>query len=460
METISIMLAIITCSYALLRPTKSIALVVFLLPFGLLRINMGATLSLAEVTAAFTSASTFLRFNDKVELPRWLKYYFIFLNLSVFVGLISLAKGLPFSTVPQAWSANGIGRILIQYLKFLLWAFFCLAIWNKRAHINYIIIIRYYLYATTVLCILGIIQLLLIQTTGFNLFPLNGLEDGIATIGNSVRITSMAGEPKRLAMTIVVAFTTIIAFSRVLKLRKGYLYLMIGLYTLTLALTLSSSGFFTLFISLFLYFFFKTLNRPLRKKTHLSTCLFALIAIAFCFIVVIQTNSTRGTQYKMEDSNILELIEAQTIGRFKLDDTDSVYSDYFNKNPERILFGVGLGLGHMAAMDLIPQEQQYYMFGTTMPPKSGVMEAVIDSGAFGLLFLGISLYFLAYPNTLKVRRSNKFEISYQYFTLSMIVIFALRQYDIFSILILFTVMAASKDFETSSHKIFQKFHSH
>lgn len=434
MDFFGFILAIALSILAAIRPLTAIPVVICLLPWGALELNFGASVLPAELIAIVGTTSALVKRDFKLVLPTWARYIACFLLLSTLIGLFNLVDAMPFQTKSGSPAQNGIGRLAVQLFKWTFWVLFACNIWMWRKEINPVRIFRLYIASVALLSILGVAQFMIFTATGYDLFPLQALDGGSAFIGSNMRVTSFAGEPKRFATSLVIALIVLWTLWPILKIRRMTRIGLVTLFTSCLLLTGSSSGFFTFFAAGSIVMLMRLLPAPLSGQASQTAGFISFVSVAAFYFFLSMNFDPESLADNRPINGILDMVRYQTIERIQLDDTDAVYLSYFWDNLDRLALGMGLGLGHMEAMGHIPPHQRWYMDGSTMPPKSGVVESLVDAGLIGMMLFatGVSHLVSAGSSTAGLTIHHRKRI--QAMGLALVVVLALRTYDLFLIL--------------------------
>lgn len=421
------------------RPVSGIALVLALTPFGAVELNVGASMLPSEFVALVTVVSGIVARRGLLEVPPWGRLIFAFLLLSSIVGLFNLMDGTPYQAIGSDLQ-NGVGRIATQLAKWTIWILFILYFWSVRHLLDPAFLFRAYLMSIVLLASLGLLQFFVYRVTGIDIFPINREEGFTALLGETMRVTSLAGEPKRFASSLVTAIVVLFALGPMIPVRSWTRRAMVALLVSCLLLATSSSGFFTIAAAGIVLLVLLNSRVPFSGPAVRTITTLAVLMIACAYFSMAAITDLIAPHVSRSVEGLVDIIRFQTLDRLRLDDTDAVYVTFFVDNPEQLLFGVGLGLGHTSAMEYIPPHQQYYMSGTVMPPKSGVVEALVASGVLGLLLFGRAMSWIVVQGEGQSRLTPMRKLRLQSAGVALIVVASMRSYDFFTILCLLTLL--------------------
>jgi hypothetical protein len=235
-----------------------------------------------------------------------------------------------------------------------------------------------------VLTILGIAQLIIYVISGYDflpygltedLDPLSATEDMIFQNIGFLRISSLGGEPKGLAVSLVIGITMLLY----LKMSKNHasfkwINVWIILMLFVLITTLSTSGFFLIlvpFLIVVVYNFYKVTENIPTKIILLLTFIFAFFVFQDLIYVIIDARI-------LTRSNVL-----------LSEDIDDSIIKFLENNPIHLFFGTGLGNIHLHAINYIQDSNLYNLrLNEIFISRYGYLKIVSESGIFGfLLFL-------------------------------------------------------------------------
>jgi len=314
---------------------------------------------------------------------------------------------------------------LVQLLSFLNLAMLplVLSIRNpaalKQALVAYIVIMFS-------LAVLGLLQYLVYQGNGVNIFPIPRIgEDaqeevllnyiGDVQTGGLFRVTSLSMEPKNLAFYLAASIIFLI------ELKLSYARPVFGQFLdvtaimvifLCLILTYSTLGLAMLgvYISALLAF---------RLKSVIYLGVLAMVVFLFLYatgMVDLFAHIISGRLFDRIDSN------------GALEDFDIATWDFFIHNPVLIFTGVGLGNIHIVASDYLPWFADW-AYGTRWHAKMGWLYVLSGSGILGLAFL--SCAFLAGLHYLRNARGDHQLSGFAHAVLSFLaVLYFLRQNEL------------------------------
>jgi len=272
---------------------------------------------------------------------------------------------------------------IIKYFIFQIAPIFLLSIIIK-SHSQIFSALRSYIFGLKVLTILGIAQLIIYVISGYDflpygltedLDPLSATEDMIFQNIGFLRISSLGGEPKGLAVSLVIGITMLLY----LKMSKNHasfkwINVWIILMLFVLITTLSTSGFFLIlvpFLIVVVYNFYKVTENIPTKIILLLTFIFAFFVFQDLIYVIIDARI-------LTRSNVL-----------LSEDIDDSIIKFLENNPIHLFFGTGLGNIHLHAINYIQDSNLYNLrLNEIFISRYGYLKIVSESGIFGfLLFL-------------------------------------------------------------------------
>lgn len=413
--------------------------IVFVMPWSGLFINLGPTLQISDVLVAFYALIILFLRPNLIKLPKWILFLVAFVFMSIISALISMSKGVSYQISVANWAVSAEGRLATQVFKYTMWTCFLIIICSVKNYLKLESVSRTLVISIAVLSVLGLVQFFVFLLFGIDLFPI-GHEQRTAIISGNIRITSFAGEPKGFATTLAVGISLLLFLNKDLSFNRSTRLSLLFLFFTCLILTASSSGFFLFFVVCVFFIISKLGQKNLSQISCVSSSISIFFGVMFFFFYLGSTTDILSPLSYRETYGIIDIIHYQTVERFRLDDTDAVYISYFLNNPDRMIFGLGLGLGYTEAMSYIPSHQEYYMFNTVMPPKSGVIEVFVASGVLGMLLFSLGLGFSVVTST-SDRDLQKMRLrELQYLSLGLIMMLSLRMYDAFLILTILTLL--------------------
>ena len=365
----------------------------------------------------------FFVFYPRMLHIRLLFIYFMLALMFSFIGpmMVSFMPGIPLIDI----SPRTIFTQLVQLLSFLNLAIvpLVLSIRNPAA-------LKQALVAYTVmmflLAVLGLLQYLVYQGSGVNIFPIPRIGEEaqeevlLSYIGDVrteglFRITSLSMEPKNLAFYLAASIIFLFelrqscgrpVFGQLLDVAA-----MMVLF-LCLILTYSTLGFAVLgmYISALL---------ALRPKSTIYLGVLAMIVFLLLYatgMVDLFAHIISGRLFDRIDSN------------GALEDFDIATWDFFIHNPVLIFTGVGLGNIHIVASDYLPWFAEW-AYGTRWHAKMGWLYVLSGSGILGLIFLLCA--FLAGLHYLRNARGDHQLSGFTYAVLSFLaILYFVRQNEL------------------------------
>lgn len=369
-------------------------ILVFLAPFQSWFFNVGLNLSAFQIVTAI--AIVWISLNILVgkkgkSLAIHNKFVIIFLVYAI-TNTLFISTFIIDDYLNYGGFFRSEGRFIAQIVLLLLTFGILIVASNYVKKIEQVAVyLKTYLHALLLLVALGWIQYVIYNLSGADIFPIGFYSDGTARTGiwtymgsGIFRISSLGGEPKGLAQSLVIGFFIIHAFNhfKMFFFSKYDKYIKL-LFLATVFATLSTSG-YVLFVILYIIFKGYLLSisgfrlKIDSKKIFTS---FLIIAILGTLIYKNQNFFTTMFDERIAERNITS------------EDFDAPIQAFLYDNPEFLLFGSGLGNAHNLASDYIPSQLQHYMEDTIFVAKSGYLRLVSELGMTGIMiFFMIFIY--------------------------------------------------------------------
>jgi hypothetical protein len=362
----------------------------FVLPLWGFLISFGLQMSFDRAISMFMLLGIILS-RKKIHLP---KYVLPFIGLT-FVITFVFSFFQPIEYLHHFTLERGKYRWVFQLVLFSL--FFIIPITFISNFINpkrIINTLRYLILSSVILAILGMIQFYVFWKTKVDIFPI-GISESVDAARTApfevgkliglVRISSLGGEPKNLAYTLVIAF--LIIFGEILNkseliLKKKYRPYFFLLMFSCLIGTISTQGFLMIPIGILIMLSSKIiLNGSINKKV-------ISIFMSLILVVIFLSNV----------EPISSIIKARTFERLSntglLEDTNETIQLFFLDNPLYLISGVGMGQIHLFAQGYIPDQFLYYMTNVVFVAKNGYLKIISDVGVIGLLSFCFGVFFI------------------------------------------------------------------
>jgi hypothetical protein len=434
---------------------RDLAVPVFLVPWATLSVDLGVSVTLAQLILILLM----IKYGINRRLSIGAVPHFGVISVIVYVGLVSalLTFASQFNEIEYAGGVmrNGFLRTVVVLISFLL-SFVPFALVNAKGTFFTIMgLLKVYVVSVLILGALGVLQYMVYNATGTDLFPIWMFDSGrdryvtaIVAGYDIMRPSSLAGEPKGLAMITAVAAILIIAVGRSLFRKRWIFYFSFLLFLLVIFLTQSTSAFLSFGIGIVVFFGLRFVGRSLRRSTILI-CYFlgtaAIFGIYFSNVANVYLVKDRSLMPRAE--NTLELLYLRSLGRMEVEDMDWVIIRSFQEDPIKLVVGRGFGLGHLFVEPYIPV-QNFYMFGTLVSPKSGVILILVNGGVVALalfiIFLAKITPVARNANRVQAPMFREYILRIQMAFISIVVMMLLRTYIIDVGLMLFAIMSAAQ----------------
>jgi len=441
---IVILVAIIGVYFVIKKPLYALYILVFTFPFKNFYIWIGTDLQIWKLLSI-----AFLIF----QTPKWIlqvnktnkidKVMFIFLSFIIYVLFISIINTLFINPDNTKEMLGGYfkneGRIFFQIIFFLITVNLVFIPINVlKTFTDIVKIIKVLLFAIIVLAVLGFVQYLIVHLVGVDPFPIKGVNEVhsgfVLGIRDSIfRINSWAGEPKHMAIAMVIGIT-IILLSRVYNLKIiKYDLLILGLFVFNLIFTYSTTGYVWVGIVLILIVFIRGI------LNWRSLLLMGIVGIIGLFMVLNMSTSMSNAMGKQ-------------IARAGIEIQDETIKSYFLDEPQHALIGTGLGNIHHYAVKYFPVNFPLFK-DTPYKANSGFLFMLADFGLIGILLLYLVVGLLLQQNIRllqKIDMKEKKEILVLvYLTAVFSILFLSRYNELFFILlgVMFAINKKLKNIE-------------
>jgi len=317
----------------------------------------------------FVNKSKFLEFIIKISKTLFVKFYLLFLILSISTFFFASSKSFYF---------HDLGRLLCSFI-FLLNATFCFICIGLRNALNVLLVSFLFLF---------LYEIYLSTLPFFNFFKIDGFSRWNLIDYSSTLFKGIAGNKNITAALFMLKLPFLLFLihnkNYFIKLISSILFLLIFIVLLFLQAraTYISFSFFLFFYILFLFLY--------KKKKMLLNLIFILIPffIAFTFVNFINQNVSSNNESLVSSISSIELNNESSSNRFSLW-SDAV--DHIIEYP----FGVGLGNWKLES---IPYWKQ--MGGDYQVPyhaHNDFLEIAAESGIYtSLIYLflfGIVIYY-------------------------------------------------------------------
>jgi hypothetical protein len=239
---------------------------IFVLPFLGWFYNIGLNLSMFQIIIfiiIFFNIISITLGKEKNLLHIKNNYINIFIFYSIFITMF-MSNFIIEDFQQLGGFFRSEGRYLSQIILWLLYFSLIPIAYNYIKTLNDIYFyFKIYLQALILLLILGWIQFVIYKFTGTDIFPIDFYDDGRARTGiwtymgsGIFRISSLGGEPKGFAQSLIIGFFIIHIFNKMnISFFKFDLLLKI-IIVITIFMTLSTSGFVLFFILFFIYYIY------------------------------------------------------------------------------------------------------------------------------------------------------------------------------------------------------------
>lgn len=426
---IVLLITIIGVYFVFTKPIYALYIIIFTFPLKNFYIFIGTSFEIWKLLSL-----AFLIF----KFPVWVfkqqssfannKFFKILGLFILYVAIISIVNSIFLATDSNTSDISGgffknEGRLISQFILFLITLnlmiipFFVVKTFNEM-----IKCLKILLGSIIILAIFGFLQFFIVRITGNNPFPIQG-SDGISHTGyimDSVfRINSLAGEPKHMAIAMVIGIV-IIVFSRMNRIKISRLDIpLLFLFIFNLFFTYSTTGYVLLLLSLFIV-------ALIYGIFNYKTIVFGGLTLLFIIIGLTQANELQFETFSKQFNKANIEIQDETI------------KAYFEDEPLHAITGTGLGNIHHYAVHYFPKS--FTLFNdVAYKANSGIFYMVSDYGILGVLILLFITYQIIKRNS-KIFKSNFMMIDSEIIilknlTIVLSVLFLFRYYELFFLLL-------------------------
>lgn len=422
---IVILISIVGLIYVVKQPKIAFYIILFTFPFKNFYVWVGTDLQVWKLLSI-----AFL----VIHAPNWIinnyhsgkvhKHILFLFAFFSFVILSTILNELLITDVKQMIGGyfKNEGRIYYQIIFFVLTLNLIIIPMKTLTSIEDVILaLRVLFFAFFILAIFGGIQFLVVHFTGVNPFPIYGANETHHSgyLGDTVfRINSLAGEPKHMAIAMVLGIT-IVLLARInnLKIIKNDLVIL-ALFAFNLLFTYSTTGYALLALSLIIMVLIKGVF------SWKSISLILGITIVSFFVYTSITNE------QLTNLN-------NQVARAGIEIQDKTIKSYFYDHPLHATIGTGLGNIHHFAVSYLPASFPLFR-DTPYKANSGILFMLADYGLVGIILLYFSFSSLVARN-LNLLKDSRFlnlnEISVlTHFSIVFSVLFLARYNELYFVL--------------------------
>lgn len=395
---------------------------IFVLPFLGWFYNIGLNLSMFQIIIfiiIFFNIISITLGKEKNLLHIKNNYINIFIFYSIFITMF-MSNFIIEDFQQLGGFFRSEGRYLSQIILWLLYFSLIPIAYNYIKTLNDIYFyFKIYLHALILLLILGWIQFVIYKFTGTDIFPIDFYDDGRARTGiwtymgsGIFRISSLGGEPKGFAQSLIIGFFIIHIFNKMnISFFKFDLLLKI-IIVITIFMTLSTSGFVLFFILFFIYYIYLFFLGEIEIKLNLKKMII-LIGIMFSAVYLVNTNINFFSSVLNErvlDRNIAS------------EDYDQPIQDFLMAKSEYSIFGVGMGNIHNLSEKYINSQNKFYMANTIFVAKSGYLKLISELGFIGLFLFFLMNFYILRNLIYLYKKNNNLKNNEIYLILSILLI--------------------------------------
>ena len=296
---------------------------------------------------------------------------------------------------------------------------------------------RVYIVSAIVLAVIGWFQLVVWYATGTNPIQIDAIGrilGGAETYGRTgafgfdqlaiYRMNSLAGEPRQLGTTFVMAMLIIQVFA--LTSRRPPPLRLLGIWVfllLSAAATYSTSAAAIWLIGTAVMFPAAWLMRiPIHRSFGSMAAATGMIVAALGFAVV--AAEARGIP-------VVDLIAERTIERLDesgaVEDFDLAILGYFEVHPKDLITGLGIGDVHLYAGPYLDPQFAVYAEATVFVAKTGYLRLLSEVGVIGLVLFLVWYLRLGFLAAYAVRRDDRIAALVPFGAIALVVFLANSQ---------------------------------
>lgn len=383
---------------AIVDPRRVALATVFLAPWGGLDVDIGLRVTAYQVVLGALCVSVAVR----STMPGWRTAPVPGFGLLLVFALWSICWSLlQIGFVPQLRVGDSLlrgpeARAVIQIALFVFGlAPIVLLAWLLPGRNDLSAIGRTYLLSALALAAIGWLQLGLWYGTGWNPLPvgavnvlLGGSEaynrEGLISLGQGLiyRMNSLAGEPRNLGTTLVMAMLLIQAVALTTpRPRAGLLLAMWLVLFASILATFSTSAVLVWLVgSAALLPGAWMFGVPVRRSARgIAGAIMLLVAPALAAVAAAEAGGIPVVQI-LSERTVERLTESGAV-----EDFDLAIIEYMTRHPQSALAGVGLGNAHLYATPYLLPEFAVYAEGNVFVAKTQYLKLVSETGVIGLV---------------------------------------------------------------------------
>jgi hypothetical protein len=313
--------------------------------------------------------------------------------------------------------------LFLMTINLILWPIYVI---RKEEELFKIFKIMFY--SVVVLSILGIVQELSIILIDFDPFPIHrptgfDYEGGSLVISEAEkrhRMNSLAGEPKHLAIALIIGIVIILLHRLNRKKIIKYDFIFLIIFLICLVMTYSTTGYVW-------YGVVMLLIASLYSFKLSRNIIGLLVAAGITMVVMHYSTGGEPTPYIVK-----------TINKVGLEVQDEAVYDFLKNDPVYVITGLGFGNVHFYADDYLPPKFPLFR-DTPFKGNSGFFLLLGDIGFVGIFMLSIFIIGLIRSNK---KLSNSFNGTLLindkiliHFTIIASAMFLLRYFEFFFVIL-------------------------
>jgi hypothetical protein len=332
------------------KPLYTFYIAILTLPFKGLYLWVGTNIEIWKILSALTllfyGPMLMIRSYNQIKKNRFihlLTFYILYVIMTTLLFLFFIPESDKHSVSGGFFKNEGrflyqIGLFIIT-INLILWPIYVI---KKEEDLSQIF--KLIVYSNVVLASLGVVQELSIRIAGYDPFPINrptgfDYEGGSLVVQGAEtihRMNSLAGEPKHLAIALIVGVIVIILYRLNGKKIINYDLLMLTMLLVCLVATYSTTG----------YIWFGVVMVIIAG-------LYRFKISKNIILLLVAAGITMGVMYYSTEGNPAPYI-VKTINKAGLEVQDEAVFDFFKSEPLYTITGFGLGNIHFYAEAFLP----------------------------------------------------------------------------------------------------------
>lgn len=373
---------------------------VILLPFKSISFELGLTVYVFYLPLlSLIIIKLLMHKSTKLKVPYGLIFLLTYISLStIIISNLFIDKFIQNEYYSNYFRSEG--RYLSILFKTIILDFgLMFLIFNLVENIEQInSLLKKYLQSLIILCYLGILQIATSVFLKIDMFPNNisnidfrasEISLYIENFLPFVRMSSLGGEPKNLAISLSVG-VILLSFMLYKNVRIiKHQFLIIILFVLCIFLTLSTSGILLIGILGMIFIFLFLSNGIILKK---STWKFSLFKFTMSVLLILFIFISKDFFSQVIKTRIIE-----RSSEIASEEVDKSILEYLIENPKWTIFGSGSGNIHNLVGPTIKNEAfGLHVFGNIFSSRYGYLKLISENGFIGFIIFTYLFMRIAY----------------------------------------------------------------